>query len=174
MNDYYGDVFLYVYSREKNGYVEPEEWNDKLGPCDNWSEFITNMDDYTESYNWLFDEEEWSQKALEKWEPEFKKLGAKMERYFECPKEDDEEDSKYLYQGITLIFDNMTNDNVNEFIALFGEYVNYIRGFAVDKERIDGYSFRCIIGESGDSYHFYVLDDSDRNFDGVKIFRAVL
>ncbi len=174
LNDYYGDVFLYVYNREKNGYVEPEEWNGKLGPCDKWTSFNTNMDDYTESYNWLYDEEEWSQKAIEKWEPEFKKIGAEMERYFELSGEDDEEDGKYLYQGLNIFSGDLTNEKVNDFIDLFGKYVDYLRDFAVDREKIDGYSFRCIIGESGDSYHFYVIDDSDRDYDGVKVFRAVI
>ena len=174
INGYNGDIYLYVYNREKNGYVDPAEWNGKFEPCDKWSSFFANADDYTETHNWLFDEVEWSQEALEKWEPEFKKFGAETDRYFEVPGEGDDEDCKYLYQGLSIINNNLTNENINDFVALFGEYVKYLRGFATDKEKIDGYCARCIIGEFGDNYYFYVLDDSDRNFDGVKIFRAVL
>jgi len=167
----YGDCFFYIYNKDKSGFVDPEEWSGRVEPCDKWSSFGINVDDYGDEYNWLAAEKEWSQKALEEWQSVFEKLGAEMERYAEP---DEENEDEYCYQGINIFWQNVSNEKVNECIDTIGSFIRYLRGFADSSEKVGGFNFRYFIGESGDDYHFYVIDDSDPAYDGVRIFRAVI
>lgn len=164
------DYTLYVFNSMRRGCVMPVDCDFIPESKEEWELSEINIDDYNDIYTWLaLSEEEWSQKAIEKCEPLFKKLGAQVERYSESPHEDDEEDCKYVFQGLNIFSGKIKGDNVNDFIDCYDSLIKYLRSMSNGKEKPDGNSFRYIIGEGENSLALVILDDSDPDYDGVKI-----
>ena len=161
---------LYVYNSDQRGFVKPVECDYIPFSEEDWKLCDINFDDYNDIYTWLaVSEEEWSQKALDKWESAFKENGIEMERYCEYPNEDDGDDCKYIWQGINLFGDDIKGDNVNNFIGCYNSFIKYLRSLSNKEEKPDGNSFRYLIGEGRDCLSLIILDDSDPDYDGVKI-----
>ena len=164
------DYTLYVFNSTQRGCVMPVDCEFIPESKEEWMLSGINFDDYNDIYTWLaLSDEEWSDKAIKQWEPAFNELGLEMERYCEYPGEDDEVDCKYIYQGIDIFGDEIKGDKVNDFLDCYNSFIKYLRSLSNKKEKPDGNSFRYIIGEARDCLSLVILDDSDPDYNGVKI-----
>lgn len=176
-NYWFGRVFdssdqyvMYVYDSAHKGFMKPVECNYIPDSEENWELSEINFDDYNDIYTWLaLSEEEWSQKALDKCEPLFKRIGAELERYSELPGEDDESDCKYIWQGLNIFSGKIKGDDVNDFIDCYDSLIKCLRSMSNGKKKPDGNSFRYLIGEGKESIAIIILDDSDPDYNGVKV-----
>jgi hypothetical protein len=164
------DYKLYVFNSEQRGCVMPIDCDYIPESKEEWELSEINIDDYNDIYTWLaLSEEEWSQKAIDKCEPMFKKLGAEMERYCEFPDEDDDSDCKYAYQGLDIFIGKIKGNDVNDFIGCYDSLIKYLRSLSNSEAKPDGNSFRYIIGEGDNNLALVILDDSDPDYNGVKV-----